>query len=79
LAFLTVPFLVFIIPRSYESLHPNVSIINRGAKMEMSGIALILLILCVLNMTLLFAWIYSIEIRLFKKLHQLRQKEQNAG
>jgi len=79
LAFLTVPFLVFIVPRSYQSLHPNVSIINQSAKLEMSGTALTLLILCILNMTLLFAWTYSIEIRLLKKLHQLRQKEQNAS
>lgn len=78
IAFVTVPFLVFVIPRAYQSLHPNVSIINQKLEFQMPPIVLALFILCLLNMTLIFTWIYSIEIKV-SKLDKNKQKEQNVS
>ena len=53
LAFSTVPFLVFIIPRFYFSLHPE-PIINRLARVEMDSVMIYMLLLTVAVDTLLF-------------------------
>ena len=53
LAFSTVPFLVFIIPRFYFSLHPE-PIINRLARVEMDSVMIYILLLTVAIDTLLF-------------------------
>lgn len=52
LSCITVPFLVFVLPRLYFSLHPT-PIIN-GGKMEMDSIMLIVLTLALLDATLIF-------------------------
>ena len=78
LAFLTVPFLIFVIPRAYQSLHPNMSILNQNLKFQMPFEILILLILSLIGMTLIFAWIYDLEVRI-SKLNRFERKEQNAS
>ncbi|MCJ7507258.1 MAG: cytochrome c biogenesis protein [candidate division Zixibacteria bacterium] len=78
IAFLTVPFLIFVIPRVYESLHPNTSIINQKLKFQMPLEILILFILCLVNMMLVFLWMYNLEIRV-SKLNELKRKGEDAG
>jgi heme exporter protein C len=78
IAFLTVPFLIFVIPRAYDSLHPSTSIINQKLKFQMPLEILILFILCLLNMMLVFLWMYNLEIRV-SKLDELKQKEKDAS
>lgn len=56
LSVLTVPFLVFIIPRMFFSLHPE-PVLNSSGKIEMDSIILIVLILSVIDATLIFAWL----------------------
>ena len=56
LGVITVPFLVFIIPRMFFSLHPE-PVLNAGGKIEMNEIILIMLILSVIDATLIFAWL----------------------
>ncbi|EIW17976.1 MULTISPECIES: cytochrome c biogenesis protein [Pelosinus] len=53
LSFLTVPFLVFIIPRFYFSLHPE-PVINSGGKLEMDTIMIYVLLAAVGACTALF-------------------------
>ena len=50
---LTVPFLVFIIPRLYFSLHPS-PLINSGGSVDMEPVMLMTLLLGVLDATLLY-------------------------
>ena len=50
---LTVPFLVFIIPRFYFSLHPS-PLINSGGSVDMEPVMLMTLLLGVLDATLLY-------------------------
>ncbi|MDF2633894.1 MAG: cytochrome c assembly protein [Pelosinus sp.] len=58
LSFLTVPFLVFIIPRFYFSLHPE-PVINSAGKLEMDAIVLYVLLAAVGACTALFWQCFS--------------------
>ncbi|MCR5833376.1 MAG: cytochrome c biogenesis protein [Selenomonadaceae bacterium] len=53
LSVLTVPFLVFILPRMYFSLHPA-PVVNSSGKIEMDSIILIVLLAAVVDATLIF-------------------------
>ena len=53
LSVLTVPFLVFILPRMYFSLHPS-PVLNSAGRVEMDSIVLIVLIAAVIDATLIF-------------------------
>lgn len=59
LSVITVPFLVFIIPRMYFSLHPE-PVLNVSGKIEMDEIILVVLLLTLIDATLIF-------IRLMKR------------
>ena len=74
LAFVTVPFLVFVVPRIYWSLHPD-TIINAQGKMKMSSRMLQVLFASLAGFTGLGSWLYSIEVRL-EKLRRARQHEE---
>ena len=53
LSVLTVPFLVFILPRMYFSLHPE-PVLNSAGRVEMDSIVLVVLIAAVVDATLIF-------------------------
>ena len=53
LSVLTVPFLVFVVPRMYFSLHPS-PVLNSSGRVEMDSIVLIVLIAAVIDATLIF-------------------------
>jgi len=67
LAFVTVPFLVFIVPRVYASLHPD-PIINPQGKIHMNGKMLLVFLSSLAGHTALFFWI------LFSKFEIVRFK-----
>ncbi|KAA3615844.1 MAG: cytochrome C biogenesis protein [Calditrichaeota bacterium] len=60
LAFVTVPFFVFIIPRIYESLHPD-PLINQEAKMKMNGQMLTVFLSSLGGFTMLFFWMMHLK------------------
>ncbi|SFT60774.1 heme exporter protein C [Selenomonas sp. GACV-9] len=55
-SFLTVPFLVFIIPRLYFSLHPS-PVINGSGTIAMDPVMLMTLMAGLLDATLIYAWL----------------------
>jgi heme exporter protein C len=57
MAFITVPFLVFIVPRAYPTLHPT-PMINPGGKIAMNGQMVVIFGAHLVGFTALFAWIY---------------------
>jgi heme exporter protein C len=63
LAVVTVPFLVFIVPRLLQSLHPQ-PVVNVGMKREMNSRMLQVLIASFGGFTALFFWIYALEDRI---------------
>jgi|WetSurMetagenome_2_1015567.scaffolds.fasta_scaffold26422_3 heme exporter protein C len=62
IAFVTVPFFIFIMPRIVESLHPD-PIINTKGKIHMNSKMLMIFISSLVGFTLLFFWIYNLKIR----------------
>ena len=64
LAFITVPFLVFVVPRVFQSLHPTDSIVNSQIKIQMPPLVLLVFLSSLLGFSLLFIWIYSLEVKM---------------
>lgn len=73
LAFITVPFLVFIVPRVYASLHPDV--IGRG-KMQMDRRLLVVFLSSLAGFTGLYAWLYKLHARVENLLYKLAMKRE---
>jgi len=64
LAFFTVPFLIFIVPRVYPSLHPDLSLFGSGERESvMSPEVLAVFIASLAGFTGIYIWIYKIQIR----------------
>lgn len=66
IAFLTVPFFIFILPRLVDSLHPSDSIINKEGKITMNPTMFVIFISSLVGFTLLYIWIFSLKVRLMK-------------
>lgn len=73
LAFFTVPFLVFIVPRVYASLHPDY--IGRG-RMQIDTRMLLVFLASLAGFTGLYAWLYHIQTRLETLLYRLQMKRE---
>jgi heme exporter protein C len=61
-AFTTVPFLVFVVPRMYFSLHPD-PIINDRGKLDMDPRIRLAFFALVIGFTGLFFWLLSLRVR----------------
>ncbi len=66
MAFIAVPFLVFVVPRVYQSLHPVDSVVNVEFQMQMPPPILITFLASLLGFTFLFLWIFKLEMRIHK-------------
>lgn len=73
LAFVTVPFLVFIVPRIYWSLHPDTIINTRGAN-EFDARYTQVLMASLAGFTGLYVWLYTIGCRI-EAIRQRRRQE----
>lgn len=77
IAFVTVPFFVFIIPRLYETLHPD-PIINNQGKINMNGKMLLVFLSSLSLFTILFFWMMHLKktvVTLSYKLEQLSERK----
>jgi heme exporter protein C len=61
-AFVAVPPLVFIVPRMYETLHPD-PIINSTGKVDMDPVIRLCFTAMLVGFTFLFAWLQSLRVR----------------
>jgi heme exporter protein C len=73
LAFVTVPFLVFVVPRIYWSLHPDTIINTRGAN-EFDSRYTQVLMASLIGFTGLYVWLYTIGCRI-EAIRQRRRQE----
>ena len=64
-AFVSVPFLVFVVPRIYFSLHPD-PLINQGGKVEMDPRIRIAFLAMLVGFTGLFVWMQSLKVRVLR-------------
>lgn len=72
-AFVTVPFLMFAVPRMYASLHPD-TIINARGRIEMSPDIKLVFFASMAAFTAVFAWIYSLDVRATRLLRRLEER-----
>lgn len=72
IAFVTVPFFVFIMPRIVESLHPEDAIINSQGKITMNPVMLSIFLTSLAGFTLFFFWVLNLKVRVEKLHHRLR-------
>jgi heme exporter protein C len=63
IAFITVPYLVFVVPRVMESLHPD-PVVNAGGEGGMETGMRLVLAAAAAGQTLLFAWIFGLVSRI---------------
>lgn len=70
-AFVAVPFLMFVVPRLYFTLHPD-PIINDRGKVEMDPRIRLVFSAMLLGFTFLFAWLQSLKVRTLR-LERRRQ------
>jgi len=61
-AMVTVPFLVFVIPRVLDSLHPD-AIVDTGNRVEMDPAIKLTLVISVISFTLFFLYLYTLQLR----------------
>ena len=73
LAFVTVPFLVFVVPRIYWSLHPD-TIINTRGDNEFDSRYTQVLMASLVGFTGLYVWLYTIGCRI-EAIRQQRRQE----
>ncbi len=62
-AFVTVPFLIFIVPRMVPSLHPNDSIISENLKFNIEGAISLVFFSSLALFTVLYIWLFNIGVR----------------
>jgi len=74
IAFITVPFFIFIMPRLVETLHPD-PIINDRCKINMSPNMQIIFFSSLAGFTMLFFWMLNVKVR----LENLRIKKININ
>ncbi len=73
-AMAAMPFLVFVIPRVYASLHPD-PIINPQGKISLDPAMRLTLTFTLVSFTLLFFYIFNLASRLTKIKHRIEENE----
>jgi heme exporter protein C len=73
-AFISVPFLMFIVPRLYFTLHPD-PILNTRGKVEMDPRIRIVFLSMLVGFTGLFYWLLSLRLRLARIERARRETE----
>ena len=76
-AFISVPFLMFIVPRLYFTLHPD-PILNTRGKVEMDPRIRIVFLSMLVGFTALFFWLLSLRLRL-ARIERARQDAEAAA
>jgi heme exporter protein C len=76
LAFVTMPFLVFVVPRIYWSLHPD-TILNTRGNIDMESRMFQVLVASLVGFTGLFFWLYSLDVRM-ARMHLKRRQHEEA-
>ncbi len=77
IAFVTVPFLMFAVPRMYASLHPD-TVINAQGKVQMSPDIKLVFFASMATFTLLFAWMYSLDLKASRLLREAASSAEGA-
>jgi heme exporter protein C len=69
IAFVSVPFLIFVVPRIYFSLHPD-PLINPRGKVDMDPRIRVVFFALLVGFTMLFFWVQSLRVRVARVEHR---------
>jgi heme exporter protein C len=69
IAFVTVPFFIFIMPRIVESLHPEDAIVNSQGKITMNPLMFTIFITSLAGFTMFYFWLLNLKVRVEKVFH----------
>jgi len=72
LAFLTVPFLIFVVPRVTPSLHPSDTVVGQEAKFNLGPTVRWIFFASLAGFTVLYYWLYRLGAKI--KLAELERK-----
>jgi len=73
IAFVSVPFLIFVVPRIYFSLHPD-PIINPRGKVDMDPRIRVVFFALLLGFTGLYFWVQSLRVRVARVEHRMEER-----
>lgn len=73
IAFVSVPFLMFAVPRMYASLHPD-TVINARGRIEMSPDIKLVFFSSMIAFTALFAWMYALDVKATRLVRRLAER-----
>lgn len=73
-AFITVPFLVFAVPRVLPSLHPSDSIVDESLSIVMGPAVRIIFFSSLALFTVLFFWMFNLAVRVARLKRSLEQE-----
>ena len=74
-AFITVPFLVFVVPRMMPSLHPEASVVDESLDFQMTSLVGIVFFSSLAAFTVLYLWLFDLACRV-RLLVRTRQEEE---
>jgi len=77
IAFVSVPFLVFVVPRLYAGLHPD-PIINKTGKVDMDPRITLCFLMMLVGFTFLFFWLLNVRVRLARAERRLTESPSAA-
>lgn len=75
-AFITVPFLVFVVPRMVPSLHPSDSVIDENLKFTMGPTVRIIFFTSLVLFTVIFFWIFNLARRFHVVKRRIFEREE---
>jgi len=76
IAFITVPFLVFVVPRIYFSLHPEAAFLSKTGGLTMNRKMLQVFLGSLAGFTGIFVWLYRLQLSITRWQHRLFYKEE---
>jgi heme exporter protein C len=76
-AFVTVPFLMFVMPRVLPSLHPSDSVVNSSGQFTMSVSTAVVFFPSLIAFTMLFVWVYGLSLRIYRLQRQRMEEMQS--
>ena len=79
LAFVTVPFLIFVVPRLYATLHPSPILPQGGEKGSIDAPIVVCFTGMLVGFTALFFWIASLRVKLAREERRRNLSEATAA
>ncbi len=74
-AFLTVPFLIFVVPRMMPSLHPEDSIVDENLRFQMTAVVGSIFAASLVVFTTVYLWIFNLALRTQRLIRSRREED----